>query len=308
MQASTPDLTRGESLRKLREAQNIGVLELAKLVSLSPAQIIQLESGDLAAGERSLFYTPAIREKAAIRIAQALGGDPKTLWASSGNDSSAAPSLLPDLQILDDLAALLKKQSMAQEMGASDRRFSWKWLFMALLTLWVAGAVGFYGQQVLEWFHVRPVHEGAPLALTSISAEPPPALTPAEPTLTAVPAVAAFTPTQVAVSDVPQADALCESQAPQTTLRVGQPSKAGSSVHVVAVADLVMCVRDGLGKQTAMTLKAQESRTLLGKAPWSVRVEKPLPSNLYMFFQGQKLYWPEGEAHGVILKEVAGDF
>lgn len=307
MNASAPDQTRAESLRKLREAQNIGVHELAKRVNLSPAQILQLESGALAAGERTLFYTPAIQEKAAIRIAQELGADPQTLWASSDNTASAQPSALPDLKILDDLAVLLKKQSMAQEMGASDRRFSWKWLFFAMMALWVAGAAGFYGQQVLEWFHLRPVQDAPPFALAPAPVESVQVLAQPEPTVAIPSAVVAQAENQAAALVSP-ADALCDSQAPQSTMRVSQASKAGNSVHVVAIADLVMCVRDGLGKQTALTLKAQESRTLLGKAPWSVRVEKPMPSKLYMFFQGQKLYWPEGEFSGVILKEVAGDF
>jgi len=77
-------------------------------------------------------------------------------------------------------------------------------------------------------------------------------------------------------------------------------------VHVVAQADLVMCVRDGSGKSMPVNLKAQESRTFWGKAPWSLRIEKPVP--MHMFFQGQKIYWPEGDVSGVILKEVAGDY
>lgn len=307
MNASAPDLTRAESLRKLREAKNIGVHELAKLVNLSPAQILQLESGVLAAGERSLFYTPAIQEKAAIRIAQELGADPQTLWASSDNTAPAQPAVLPDLKILDDLAVLLKKQSMAQEMGASDRRFSWRWLFFVLMALWLAGAAGFYGQQVLEWFHLRPVHEAPPFALAPAPVESAQVLAPPETTVPAASVDAAPAEPQ-ATEVLSQADALCDSPSPQSTMRVSQASKAGNSVHVVAIADLVMCVRDGQGKQTALTLKAQESRTLLGKAPWSVRVDKPLPTKLYMFFQGQKLYWPEGELSGVILREVAGDY
>jgi transcriptional regulator with XRE-family HTH domain len=307
MNESFSDLARADFLYKSREAQNIGVHELAKRVNLSPAQIHQLESGTLAPGQRSLFYTPAIEQKAAIKCAHALGVDIQTLW--SGSEKAAAPhaTFLPDLKILDDLVVLLKKQSMAQEMGESDRRISWKWLFIALVGLWMAGAMGFYGQQVLEWSQERHGQNAAPLSLahalaptesTQASAQP-------EPTVDMLFAAVAETP---AASVVSQADALCDSPSPQSTMRASQASKAGNSVHVVAIADLVMCVRDGLGKQTALTLKAQESRTLLGQAPWSVRVDKPLPTKLHMYFQGQKIYWPEGELSGVILKEVAGDF
>jgi transcriptional regulator with XRE-family HTH domain len=308
MHSSAPDLTRAESLRILRESQNIGVVELAKHVNLSPAQILQLESGVLAAGQRSLFYTPAIEEKAAIRIAQKLGADPQSLWGGVVDPASAKKPGKPDLQLVDALAALLKKQAMAQAMDASDRSFSWKWLFISLMALWVAGSVGFYGQQVLEWVHRQAVQDAAPIVLAPVSTEQTASLaTPELPGVSPM-TLTTFTQAQHTLTDKSLAGTLCDSHAPQTTLRVGQPTKTGNSLHVVAMADLVICARDGLGKQTALKLKAQESRTLWGKAPWSLHVENPSPSDLHMFFQGNKVHWPEGAVHGVILKEVPGDF
>lgn len=316
MNSSSPDQTRGELLRNLRETQNIDVADLARLVNLSAAQVRELESGGPAAGERSLFYTTAIKDKAAVKLTQALGADPKTLWGQPEPVTAQDPAALPDLQILDDLAVLLKKQAQAQEMGAHDRRFSWVWLLGGFAALWVAGAVGFYGQQISQWMHSLRVEKSAVPAVTTPAAPVVPTaplhpvLAPAE---SASSAAAVLVPAEPEVATAPATAAspvtsLCESQAPVTTLRVGQPSKAGNSVHVVATGDLVVCVRDGLGKQTTLNLKSQESRTVLGKAPWTLRVDKPMPPNFHMFFQGQKLYWPAGETLGVSLKEVAGDF
>lgn len=311
MNSSSPDRTRGELLRSLREAQNMPVSELARLVNLSVAQVAQLETGELGTAERSLFYTDAIKEKAARKIAQTLGADPQALWGATstaaGHDETR--QVLPDLQILDDLALLLKKQSQAQEMGGGDRGFTWKWAFFLLAALWLAGALGFYGQTFLSWFEAQKASKlvSAPMVSTEASSTPPANPAPmASPVLT-VPEVAALQGGSVAheVAASP-AEALCQSNAPQTTIKPTQPSKGGGSVHVVALADLVMCVQDGAGKQTPLTLKAQESRTFWGRAPWSLRIEKPVP--MHMFFQGQKFYWPEGELSGVVLREVAGDY
>jgi transcriptional regulator with XRE-family HTH domain len=298
------DSIRGARLRHLRQVQGMDISDLARHVNLSVGQLLQLESGDLPPGERSLFYTAAIQDKAAMKVAKALGADPQTLLGAPVSPSGPDVAGLPNAKILDDLADLYKKQAQTRKMGAGERRFSWKWVWGAFLVLWLVGAVGYYGPSVSSWVDVhKPV--AAPEAAAS---EPLPQPALAEASLpVAAPVAASESTPAVPDRSLIAAEALCDNQAPQaTTLSVSQPSKSGGSVHVVALADLVMCVRDGNGKSTPVSLKAQESRTFLGKAPWSVRIEKPVP--MHMFFQGQKIYWPEGDVSGVILKEVAGDY
>ena len=77
---STTNHIRGEQLRQLRESQGITVPNLARHVHLSSAQILQLEYGDVLPGKRSMFYSSAIEEIAAIKLAKALGADPQALW------------------------------------------------------------------------------------------------------------------------------------------------------------------------------------------------------------------------------------
>jgi len=62
---------RGELLREWRLANNLETGVLARKAILSKGQILQLESG-----ETSLFYSQAIQEKAARKVALLLGGDP----------------------------------------------------------------------------------------------------------------------------------------------------------------------------------------------------------------------------------------
>ena len=298
MNLPSPDCTRGDLLRSLREAQNMDVSELARQVNLSPGQVLQLEAGELAQGERSLFYTAAIKEKAAMKLAQALGADVQTLWGAQTAFVRRDAAGLPDLQILDNLAVLLKKQSQARELDAGERRFSWKWAVGLMAALWLAGAVGYYGQSVAAWFHASKTFQET--FVPAPAANTPPSLG-----VTESPAVLNMA-SQASDAATSPAEILCDSQAPLTTATPSQPSKAGNSVHLVALDDLMICVTDGAGKKTPMLLKAQESKTVLGKSPWHLRVDKPVA--MHMFFQGQKIYWPEGESNGVLLKEVAGDY
>ncbi len=55
-------------LRALREAAGLDLAVLARRVSLSAAQLEQLECG-----QDSLFYSPAIRQRAALKVYEYLG-------------------------------------------------------------------------------------------------------------------------------------------------------------------------------------------------------------------------------------------
>lgn len=301
MNNPSSDRSRGDLLRSLREAQNLDVAEVARLVNLSSGQVFELESGELTLGGRSLFYTVAIKEKAASKLAQVLGADAKTLWGNQALPAKHSKGGLPDLQILDDLADLLKKQSQARELSSGERFFSWKWATALFAALWLAGAVGFYGQAVTAWFQSQKIFETfsapapTPVAVDAKSPDSTPSEVP--------PAHVVSQTTEMAAS---VAETLCDSQVSQTTVTPSQPSKAGNSVHLVALEDLSMCIIDGAGKKTPLTLKAQESKTILGKSPWHLHIDKIV--SMQMFFQGQKIYWPDGEPRALLLKEVPGEY
>lgn len=296
MTAPISDPTSGNLLRQLRLSKGLDMAEVARLVNLSVAQVRQLETENPGPQDRSYFYTAAIKEKAAIKVALALGAEPQIV-AGMQADFPESPVLQPhNLQTLDDLAALYKKQAQAREMGAAERFFSWKWASALAILLLMAGAI--HQRQALSvWLDDRTgLWEKAP-ALTSTT-EP-----------TNVPAPQTDAPLESVSAAVVSPTSLCESPSLPATLQASQvskPSKPGNSVHIVAVEDLMMCVRDALGKETLVTLKAQESKTVLGKSPWFLRLEKPVP--LHVFYQGQKIQWPEGSINAVMLKETPGDY
>jgi transcriptional regulator with XRE-family HTH domain len=81
----------GEQLRALRLAAGLDVAVLARRVSLSNAQLMQLEND-----QHSLFYTPAIRRHAARKVLNFLGTQPQLEQRSEA--AAAGPALLAPTQ------------------------------------------------------------------------------------------------------------------------------------------------------------------------------------------------------------------
>lgn len=83
----------GEQLRALRLAAGLDVAVLARRVSLSNAQLLQLEND-----QHSLFYTPAIRRHAARKVLTFLGTQPQPEQQSEA--AAAGPAELAGTQPL----------------------------------------------------------------------------------------------------------------------------------------------------------------------------------------------------------------
>ncbi len=283
----------GELLRSLREKQGLDITLLSRQVNLSVAQLRELESVDIAPGERSLFYSDAIKDNAARKVALQLGADPQALTALAST-GQPQPDALPRTQVLDDLAQLLEKQKQSQQVAArrTAPRSATVWLGMLLC---LTGAAAWYVQKPSPPPEPSPLSEAQPAA---------PLVTPSVlPTQGSAPVTA---PTLVPASLSLQSDALCAKNDVGATLKPSMPSKAGNMVYVVAQADTTVCVQDATGKTTAVGLKAQESRSFYGVAPWTVHFDNP--GQVQLFFQGQRLRWPDSEQSTFILREVPGAY
>lgn len=283
----------GELLRNLREAQAMDITLLSRRVNLSVAQLRQLECAELAQHERSLFYSDAIRAAAARKVALALGADPDQLAAVSSTESSP----VHEMQVLDDLALLLEKQRKSQL--ASQR-----WDFLSSRLLWMGLLLSFAG--ALVWHFQKPLfsHERS---LISAMVQVLPVVAAAG--LPASESVPLARPESLVVSqETPEVspDSLCAQKVSGAALKASVPNKAGNLVHIVAQADTVVCVQDATGKKTAAAIKASESRSFYGAAPWTVHFDKP--PQVQLFFQGQRLRWPDGEPLSFTLQEVPGPY
>ncbi|MEI7783053.1 MAG: hypothetical protein WCK08_01615 [Betaproteobacteria bacterium] len=101
----TQDIS-GEQLRALRLAAGMDVAVLARRVSLSTAQLLQLEND-----QHSLFYTPAIRRHAARKVLAHLGSSAREL----GQQPTAATELHEKPEPVATGSALETKLDFAHE-------------------------------------------------------------------------------------------------------------------------------------------------------------------------------------------------
>lgn len=123
---------RGELLREWRLANNMETGVLARKAILSQGQILQLESG-----ETSLFYSQAIQEKAARKVALLLGGDPDLVIRE---DEPSDANALTKPTVVDALIELKQRQGHSVAGG-------WRLSpsFLGVSALLLVGGVGVMG-------------------------------------------------------------------------------------------------------------------------------------------------------------------
>lgn len=295
MSNPSSDRVRGELLREWRVSQRCDVTALASRANLSVAQILQLESGG-----SSLFYTPAIKENAARKVAHLLGGDPASVIRSMDDTPGVGvPS------VVEELVALSQQRAQAAQAPSGLAR-PHRWLLACLLTvgLLVVGAAWFqqHGSVGRAW----------PLWPASTSHGAPPAQPETAPTVAALPSpttAAAAAPASApapAPASLPAEKALaatdlCQKNQAAAVLTPASPSKAGDMVYVVAQKSGAICVIDGSGRSTVLTLQSSEARSVYGTAPWTVHFEQPQQAQLY--FQGVRLRLPDASVTTVALQE-----
>lgn len=103
---------RSDLLREWRLAQSMDMDVLARKAILSKGQILQLESG-----ETSLFYSQAIQEKAARKVALLLGGDPALVIREDEPGDAADADALAKPSVVDALIELQERQSQTFSSG-----------------------------------------------------------------------------------------------------------------------------------------------------------------------------------------------
>jgi cytoskeletal protein RodZ len=327
---STPnsDRVRGELLREWRLGQQIDVSDLARRVNLSAAQIQQLESGGI-----SLFYSEAIKQSSARKVAKALGQEPESVIRPISNEGGGTETAVMSLQVLDDLIQLSEQRKNAQQKASGGSRQFVRW-FLGLSVLLVLGAfaavmhlqpaslthwvVEQWARFPSEWVPMPEPKMSESVFLTKAS----------EPTVAAAPvALEASVPTQAdmatlgspvsANSESAHAltaneassavaltlpESLCQSNEQGTLLMSTIPSKAGNMVHIVPIKAGSVCAKDGSGKSTLLTLQPKEGRSVYGSPPWRLYFEHT--DQAQIFFQGERLRWPEVSTRAILLREV----
>ena len=73
-------------------------------------------------------------------------------------------------------------------------------------------------------------------------------------------------------------------------------------VYIVPLKAGSLCVKDGAGKSSVLTLQAKEGRSVYGPPPWRLYFEHADQAQVY--FQGERLRWPEVPTRAIVLREV----
>lgn len=291
------DRVRGELLREWRVSQQCDVTTLASRANLSVAQILQLESGGT-----TLFYTPAIKENAARKVANLLGGDPSSVIRPMDDTPwVGGPSVVEELV---ELSLQRAKAAQAQSFFSRPPR----WLLGLMLTmgllvvgsLWLQhqvslGSVRSLWQASISILVPAPQPETAPV----VSAKPSSAPVAAAVALAAPEALAA--PAALPSEKIASGADLCHKSQAAAVLTPASPSKAGDMVYLVAQKAGAICVVDGSGRSTVLSLQSSEARSVYGTAPWRVHFEQPEQAQL--FFQGVRLRLPDASVTTVALQE-----
>jgi hypothetical protein len=308
MSNSPTDRVHGELLREWRVSQHWDVTRLAIQSNLSVAQITELETGGCAH-----FYTPAIKESAARKVARLLGGDPAlalrplesaSTWNEPVGIQVATPLIRPSVTSTRSLSVFFRQPG---------------WIAAPILVVMaVVTASGWLQQKWQEggaqqFWREAYRSPGLPGAETT-SAEPSPPATPggilpapvaqAPEADSVVPSlVQAARPSAVAETapNKAVADALCRPVEPGAVLAPSQPRKPGDRVHIVAQKEGAVCVVDATGTSTLLALKTHETRSVYGPAPWRVHFE--LPEQAQLYFQGVRLRLPQNQVTNLALEE-----
>jgi hypothetical protein len=309
-----------EQLKALRLAAGLDAAILARQVSLSPAQLIQLESG-----QDSLFYTPAIGRQAARKVYFHLTGQ----WPANAELPSPSPEMPADdapvqtpleqtpleqtplelaaLELAAPEPALVALPDQAPQIGAP-------W---AVRPLFVASAV-LTGLGLTVWLLVGRAMTPAPASPHQLAAQAP-VMAPAadspglpsgpagQPNSAAVlrdrPVGRAPGPDQNLVAMLPTsgrpvapamraqtlAPAPCE-DSDEPAVMVHLPMAEARAVRLVSAVSQWVCVTDGAGRPSQFGLSAGQGTVLAGPAPWVVQARSLRQVQIEV--QGTKLAWP----------------
>jgi len=283
-----------------RQRLGLSIEALALSACLSKKQIEQIENG-----ERSAFYSAALKLRSAQKVATILGLEEAdyleveleafpapaeaTLESASAATLTLAPTPAPVLEI-ETVAPVLKSQPVPTDLQTKDKQRK-LFLYASVAAAFVFAIIHF-GNDVVT---VSAPIPAVPLVAAPASLKKEPSSAP-EPM-----PVATLEPNAkpaAVISDVtcPKAENNPE------MYKLSAPSKAGDMVYVQSLSQQVVCVIDAAGKEQSKMLEAGASYSFYGAPPF-----KLLTANLAqteIFFQGKRVRPSNSEAKTLILEET----
>ena len=275
--------TDGALLKKLREEARVEITALARMHSLSTAQIKQLEDG----GDIS-FYTPAIKLATGRKLLMHFGADIVPLEQTQAFDQNQA--------LESDVALDIPSQKPHSHTTTSFDLVKTKRNLRFLLSGVAVVCFGFvFSNLYLSIVKTEPKPEDPSVQTTLTSAS----VTAASETKSMEAKDAVITETSANTGNASPVD--CKWTDASISIAVYQPSKSGDYVHAVANSDGVICVKDSSGKLQIMHFKNAQSQTVRGRPPFEI-----FSHNLHqfkLFYQGNLLKLPSNDIKNITLKE-----
>lgn len=289
-------------LRQLRAASGVEETWLARTACLSVAQVRQLEEG----GE-SLFYSPTIKRQAYKRLLMILGAEPPTVVVDIVEQP--VPSVVNDL---NEIIAMGEKRlnddhAVAEFFQMLRHRISQHKISAGIvLALSGAGAISFLvpisnteKKNTAELVMTKTSDVVAVVTPIAPVVAPPPAAVASLPASThaPLPITSASAPAAAAVGAF-ACQYTAESLPELVPMTATKPSRY---VHLVANTDVNVCVVDANRQTSWVQLKAGESQSVFGSAPWQVSSTKL--GKVQIYFQGWRVALPEGADQRIALIE-----
>jgi cytoskeleton protein RodZ len=304
---------RADVIKRAREAKGISIPQISKDLCFSVKQIEQIESG-----ERSHFYSLAIKVSATKRVAEYLGlpfeevfdFGPDLFEAIQSPDEQIVPekTTLPESKSTPVITPATPKPAVVEKMPERLERFyppaeekevkrsKTKYIFFALAAMIAAIVLNIdlpakdkstepiVAKLPTESIESNAKKEDAPISPGSVSPPSSPAV---------VPVVTAG----VGTENCPPPDAK------QVTYRSPSPSKAGNMVYISTRIKQVVCVKDATGKLEKRALDVNGSHSFFGKAPFVLMTSGISQADI--FFQGYKVRIDDQNANSIMLEEVS---
>jgi cytoskeletal protein RodZ len=277
----------GEKLKVAREAKNFSISEIALSLTLSRAQVIQLEEG----GEKS-FYTLAHKLLATRKYATALGLAYDDVVSGEGaNQSIAAPEEAPPAmqvyaQSLQTNASELRFAAVARNALIRRRTVIGLVVLCVLLALFAKVR----GMDNTFIAHQKPTDAQGETPVAAIEN----AAAPASPEQLSAAAEEA-TPDVAEVARAPaiETNDACPAQPAGGNLKSWSPAtprKSDTRLFVVSPKEVNVCIADASGKAALYNLKPMVVQSFSGKPPYTVR--SSLLASLEIYLQGRRVNIP----------------
>ena len=297
----TPEL--GLLLESLRIQAGMDIATMARRNMLSTLQVKQLEKGG-----SSGFYNDAIKFSTGQKLLKIFGHGLKLETETAVPETAAAvPAAEVATESIKPMPIELIEPSDEQPEAATSNVKPY-WLGLAFIVIAML-VFGFF--QTDE--PANPSLNTAPSAESKVTPPESEKMSPQQ--VDAAPAPS--TPTQVAPEkssmraeattekiETPQLlNTSCKWTDPETELQASAPRKRGEYVHVVALENATVCIKDGDQRVASLSLASGQARSIYGPPPF--RVYSPNLSLVKLYFQGEYIKLPSEDIRQIKLSPIA---